>query len=82
MRFSNDIHFQFAECFEEKLIRPYAYFLSKNLLEGNICIPVNEPINRITESPYTTEEVCSIDMLLRLTGLVTTNIDRIAPFVL
>ena len=82
MKFSNDIHFQFAECFEEKLIRPYAYFLSKNLLEGNICIPVNEPLNRIKESPYTVEDVCNIDKLSNLTSIVTTNIDRVAPFVL
>ena len=77
---SNDIHFQFAECFDEKKIRPYAYFLSKNLLEGNICLPVEEPVERLAESPY--HEVCDLTTLKGLTSLVTTNKDIIAPFVL
>lgn len=80
MIISNDIHFQFAECFEEKLIRPYAYFLSKNLLEGNICIPIDEPIKRKSESPY--QEVCNIDTLKGLKLLVSTQQDVIAPFIL
>ena len=71
MTVSNDIHFQFAECFEEKLIRPYAYFLSKNLLEGNICIPIDEPNIRRSESPY--QEVCDLKTLKGLKYLVTTK---------
>ena len=77
---SNDIHFQFAECFEEPVIRPFAYFLSKNLLEGNICVPIDEPFNRLKESPYS--EVCDRATLLGLTSLVTTDGNTIAPFVL
>ena len=77
---SNDIHFQFAECFEEKKIRPFAYFLSKYLLEGNICVPIDEPVNRLAESPY--HEVCDLTTLKGLTSLVTTDKDTIAPFVL
>ena len=80
MTVSNDIHFQFAECFEEKLIRPYAYFLSKNLLEGNICIPIDEPVIRKSESPY--QEVCDIETLKGLKYLVTTKQEEIAPFIL
>ncbi len=80
MTVSNDIHFQFAECFEEKLIRPYAYFLSRNLLEGNICIPIDEPVIRRNESPY--QEVCDIETLKGLKYLVTTKQEEIAPFIL
>jgi len=80
MTVSNDIHFQFAECFEEKLIRPYAYFLSKNLMEGNICIPIEEPTIRRSESPY--QEVCDLKTLKGLKYLVTTKQEEIAPFIL
>jgi len=80
MTVSNDIHFQFAECFEEKLIRPYAYFLSKNLLEGNICIPIDEPFIRKSESPY--QEICTIKELKGLKYLVSTHQDIIAPFII
>ena len=47
-----DVHHQFAECFPEAALRPYAFFLSKRLLEGHVCIPLDEPIRCVAESPY------------------------------
>lgn len=79
MRTIEDIHQQFAECFNDAVIRPYAYCLSKNLAEGNICIHVDEPQNIVAVSPY--KNVPSAE-LLQKSKLVTTNIETIAPFIL
>ena len=52
MKRTDDVHEQFAECFPEPALRPYAYFLSKRLEEGHVCISVEEPLQCVAESPY------------------------------
>lgn len=79
MRTIEDVHQQFAECFNDYVIKPYAYFLSKNLYEGNICIAVDEPLMRIAESPY--KNVPNVEMLQK-SKLVSTSAEGVAPFIL
>lgn len=79
MRTIEDIHQQFAECFNDYVVKPYAYFLSKNLLEGNICIAIDEPLIRIAESPY--KNVPGVEALKK-SSLVSIDADAVTPFIL
>jgi exodeoxyribonuclease V alpha subunit len=79
MKTIEDIHQQFAECFNDYVVKPYAYFLSKNLLEGNICINIEEPLVRMAESPY--KNIPTVDSLQK-SKLVGTTADAVAPFIL
>jgi exodeoxyribonuclease V alpha subunit len=38
----NDVHYQFADFFEDKELQPFAYLVSKRLQEGHICIDLDE----------------------------------------
>jgi len=79
MRTIEDVHQQFAESFDDYFIKPYAYFLSKNLVEGNICIAIDEPKNRMAESPY--KNIPTLEQLQK-SKLVSIYPERIAPFIL
>lgn len=37
-----DVHYQFADFFEDKDLKPFAYLVSKRLQEGHICIELDE----------------------------------------
>ncbi len=80
MNITDDIHQQFAEYFEEKAIRPYAYTLSQKLMEGNICIPVDEVKANLGSSPYDT--VMPSNYLANYNKLVSLHKAGAAPFVL
>ena len=47
-----DIHYQFAQLFQNEPIRPYAYALSKAMQEGHICLPLQDVSDYLTDSPY------------------------------
>lgn len=38
----NDVHFQFADFFDDEIIQPFAYLVSKRLQEGHICIDLKK----------------------------------------
>lgn len=38
----NDVHYQFADFFEDKDLKPFAYLVSKRLQDGHICIELDE----------------------------------------
>lgn len=80
MNITDDIHQQFAEYFEEKAIWPYAYTLSQKLMEGNICIPVDEVKANLGSSPYDT--VMPSNDLANYNKLVSLHKAGAAPFVL
>lgn len=42
MRILSNVHQQFAEYFNNELLKPYIYLLSKRLSEGHICLNLNE----------------------------------------
>jgi len=47
-----DIHYQFAQLFQNEPIRPFAYALSKAMQEGHICLPLQDVSDYLTDSPY------------------------------
>jgi exodeoxyribonuclease V alpha subunit len=80
MNFTEDIHQQFAEYFDEQAIWPYAYMLSHKLTEGNICIPVDEVKANLSSSPY--DSVIPSSDLAKYKKFVTLHTAGAAPFVL
>jgi exodeoxyribonuclease V alpha subunit len=80
MNFTEDIHQQFAEYFDEQAIWPYAYMLSHKLTEGNICIPVDEVKANLGSSPY--DSVIPSSDLAKYKKFVTLHTAGAAPFVL
>ena len=42
MTFNNDVHQQFADYFEDKTVRCFAYLVSKQLEEGHICVDLDK----------------------------------------
>jgi exodeoxyribonuclease V alpha subunit len=78
---TDDIHRQFAEYFEEKAIWPYAYLLSQQLTEGNICISMEDMPTNMKSTPYK-EPPVSTKELLNLKHLVSKNDALNTPFVL
>jgi len=40
-----NVHKQFADFFEEDIIKPYAYLVSKKLSEGNVCLNIKEEVS-------------------------------------
>ena len=80
MNFTEDIHQQFAEYFDEQAIWPYAYMLSHKLTEGNICIPVDEVKANLSSSPY--DSVIPSSDLAKYKKFVTLHTAGVAPFVL
>ena len=39
-----NVHKEFADFFEEDIIKPYAYLVSKKLSEGNVCLNIKEDV--------------------------------------
>ena len=80
MRTIDDVHQQFAECFPEPALRPYAYFLSKRLEGGNVCISVDEPLRCVAESPYKIDRLPDLGALSAWVGRAGESAAR--PFIL
>jgi len=76
---ANDIHLQFASCFNDPVLEPYAYWLSKKMAEGHICIPLALPAE-VKERPWS--QLPDANLLSGLTEWVTTEATAIKPFVL
>lgn len=80
MNITDDIHQQFAEYFEEPAIWPYAYLLSQQLTEGNICISMEDIPSNLNTTPYSS--AVSAKELMSLKHLVSKNDELNTPFVL
>ncbi|MDG2227800.1 MAG: exodeoxyribonuclease V subunit alpha [Flavobacteriales bacterium] len=77
-----NVHNCFAEFFEDEIIRPYAYFVSKRLSEGHICFDLNIPISEEDKSGSGYESFIPNVAELRTSDLVTTLETERLPFVL
>ena len=55
--YNPDVHFQFAETFSEKLLRPFAYMLSRRLHEGHICVTELEVLEDESVKKYFNDPV-------------------------
>jgi exodeoxyribonuclease V alpha subunit len=80
MNITDDTHRQFAEYFDENAIWPYAYLLSQRLIEGNICISMEDMPFNLNTTPYTSS-VPPKD-LLKLSNLVSKEGVNKTPFIL
>jgi exodeoxyribonuclease V alpha subunit len=47
MKFNIDIHFQFADFFDETAVKPFAYLLSKQMQDGHICLDLNQAFLKV-----------------------------------
>ncbi len=47
-----DLHYQFAQLFQNEYVRPYAYALSKAMQEGHICLPLEDVPYYLSDSPF------------------------------
>lgn len=52
MKFTQNVHEQFAQFFKEKDLEPFFYLLSKKLSEGHICIRVSDWIGKEVDELY------------------------------
>jgi exodeoxyribonuclease V alpha subunit len=79
MKTIDDVHQQFAAFFNNEILAPYAYLLSKKLQEGHICIHKNDPSLNSNEIPYPPPfDAAGLDSIGQLVG---GNKD-IRPFIL
>ena len=71
-----DIHYYFADFFPDPSVKPYAYLLSKKLLQGHICIPLQLK----EETPF---EIPNPAALRKHTSGLLGHADQInAPFII
>lgn len=77
---ANEVHLHFANCFDESALSPYAYWLSKKMSEGHICIPVDDPMEELRDMSW--PEPLDVNRLSGLTELVSTVPTEVRPFVL
>ena len=47
-----DLHYQFAQLFQNEFVKPYAYALSKAMQEGHICLSLEDVPHYLNDSPY------------------------------
>jgi len=81
MKTITDPHLQFASLFENEVVEPYAYILSKKISEGNICVDLNEiNIEQIEDFPF--DQIKSKDELIAQTNLVSIDSSIIRPFII
>jgi exodeoxyribonuclease V alpha subunit len=76
----SDIHHQFASFFKDKDLQPWAWYLSKRLAEGHICIAVND--GSINEAGHPFLIQADPTSLSKAIQYVSTDPDRSAPFIL
>jgi exodeoxyribonuclease V alpha subunit len=82
MQTLNDVHQQFASLFNNKVIEPYAYLLSKKMNDGHICINLSDLTKELTEDfPYTTFEP-NEQSLIAQTDFVSTDPNLKKPFII
>jgi len=79
MHHLSDPHQQFAECFDNKHVKPIAYLLMKRLTEGHTCIHLNELQTAQADMPYT---VTALPTPAQLAPFVSVAPHTVAPFVL
>jgi exodeoxyribonuclease V alpha subunit len=76
-----DPHLQFASLFENKVVEPYAYILSKKISEGNICVELdNLNIDNFEDFPF--DEIQPKDELIKQTNLVSSDPSIKKPFII
>lgn len=75
-----DVHQQFASFFQDRDLQPWAWYLSKRLAEGHICVPVND--NSILESGQPFKIQPDAAGLLNCTRYVSTDPEKVLPFII
>lgn len=82
MQTLNDVHQQFASLFNNKVIEPYAYLLSKKMNDGHICINLSDLTKEIAEGfPYSAFEPNEQNLIAQ-TDFVSTDPNLKKPFVI
>ena len=82
MKTLNDKHHRFASLFTNEIIQPYAYLLSKNLEDGNICIELSSLKDNLNiDFPFIDFEP-DLVKLIDQTELVTIDPVQKKPFVI
>ena len=76
----NDVQEPFASFFKEEQLQPWAWYLSKRLSEGHICVPVND--GSIFKSGQPFEIKPDAEKLRDCLRYVSTDSDVVRPFVL
>lgn len=76
----SDIHHQFARFFKDKELQPWAWYLSKRLAEGHICITVNDGSIAECGHPFSIQP--DPETLATATRYVSTDPNLPAPFIL
>lgn len=77
---ANEVHLHFAECFDEPALAPYAYWLSKKMSEGHICIPVEQPSEDVLQMMW--QAPLDTDSLTQMPQWVSNDPAVARPFVL
>ncbi len=75
-----EVHYYFADCFPQPGFGAYAFWLSKKMAEGHICIDVEELYALRHQLPF--ENIISPADLLLLTDIISTDAETIKPFLL
>jgi exodeoxyribonuclease V alpha subunit len=76
----NDVHMQFADCFDEPVLRPYAYWLSKKMAEGHICIDVLDLKSEQEKLPF--DKLSDLHELAEMKDWIAIDQFTVRPFVL
>ncbi|QOW09774.1 exodeoxyribonuclease V subunit alpha [Kaistella flava (ex Peng et al. 2021)] len=77
MENTHKLHRHFASYFNDQLVEPFVYVLSKRMENGHICIPVNSSIDEeLKEGGYLKQQS------FKDSSLVTSNETDLKPFVL
>lgn len=82
MQTLNDVHQQFASFFKSDTLRPYAWWVSKKLSEGHICVSLNDIESAEEELPFVYKSGFSDIESLRNEMQVSTSEEEKQPFVL
>lgn len=82
MQTLSDAHQQFASLFNNKIIEPYAYLISKRLSEGNICIDLTTISEQISDNfPYANFNPNTTELIAQR-EIVSENPSIKKPFIL
>ncbi len=74
------VHEQFASFFPDKALQPWAWYLSKRLAEGHICVPVDD--GSIYHSGHPFDIKPDVNSLRACTRYVSTDPEIVRPFIL
>lgn len=78
----NNVHEQFASFFGSEKLKPFAFFVSKQLSEGHICLDLREIITGKIEFPIDYHQLEDIEKDLLAERLVGTSFEDRQPFIL